>query len=538
MHTQIDTIINTCYATTNTSRQIAFYSHLIPVIFSLALAILVFVKSKRILLSKIFLAFVSMFSLWLIGDLILWTQNNYFLQYASWAPLDYIEIVFYVLGLYFAISFVKGSTIPKLSKIFLFILTLPPLFITLSKQSVNGFNYPVCEAFNNNFLGNYKLAVEGFILIILLIYIVIPFIKKLSPEKKKADLIVLGSMFLFLSIFGVTEYFASITGNYEMNLYSLFVIPIFLFAMIYSVFDLDIFNFKILGTHYLVVGFLVLTGMQVFFIKGGVDGLLTGITVLFAAGLSVILFRNLKKESDQRILIEHLADQRESFIHFLSHEVKGILGKNKNMFAMILEKDPNTTAEQIDSFIKRSSVDTNGAIDMVENILRSNDFKNGKVSMDMKPFDMKASVLDALNSLKFDIETKGLTVKTTIDEKQDYTVLGDKENITKHVIRNLIDNAIRYTPKGDITIFLSKNGNKVLFSVKDTGVGITPEDMSKLFTEGGRGKDSIKVNVHSTGYGLFFAKGMVEAHNGRVWAESEGAGKGTTFLLELPAYSA
>ena len=71
--------------------------------------------------------------------------------------------------------------------------------------------------------------------------------------------------------------------------------------------------------------------------------------------------------------------------------------------------------------------------------------------------------------------------------------------------------------------------------MKDSGVGITPEDMSNLFTEGGHGKDSIKINVHSTGYGLFIAKEVVEASGGKIWAESQGAGKGSRFIVELPA---
>ncbi|HEY4498786.1 MAG TPA: ATP-binding protein, partial [Candidatus Paceibacterota bacterium] len=63
---------------------------------------------------------------------------------------------------------------------------------------------------------------------------------------------------------------------------------------------------------------------------------------------------------------------------------------------------------------------------------------------------------------------------------------------------------------------------------------ITPEDMKLLFTEGGHGKDSIKVNVHSTGYGLFIAKQIVEAHKGKIWAESEGEGRGSRFIVEFP----
>ena len=81
---------------------------------------------------------------------------------------------------------------------------------------------------------------------------------------------------------------------------------------------------------------------------------------------------------------------------------------------------------------------------------------------------------------------------------------------------------------------ISKTDNALRMTVTDTGVGITPEDMTRLFKEGGHGSDSIKVNVHSTGYGLYIAKSIVEAHGGKIWAESEGAGKGSRFIVELP----
>jgi signal transduction histidine kinase len=98
----------------------------------------------------------------------------------------------------------------------------------------------------------------------------------------------------------------------------------------------------------------------------------------------------------------------------------------------------------------------------------------------------------------------------------------------------LIDNSISYTPTGSIGVSLKKESNKIILTVKDTGVGITDEDKKHLFTEGGHGKDSQKVNVHSTGYGLFITKSIVEAHGGTVRAESEGQDKGSTFTVEFP----
>ncbi|MDD4989466.1 MAG: HAMP domain-containing sensor histidine kinase, partial [Candidatus Pacebacteria bacterium] len=111
---------------------------------------------------------------------------------------------------------------------------------------------------------------------------------------------------------------------------------------------------------------------------------------------------------------------------------------------------------------------------------------------------------------------------------------GDKEQL-KHVVRNLIDNSIKYTPTGSVNVSLEKKDGKILFAVKDTGVGITPEDKKRLFTEGGHGAESQTINVESTGFGLFIVKGIVEAHHGRVWAESEGKGKGSQFYAEFPS---
>ena len=94
-----------------------------------------------------------------------------------------------------------------------------------------------------------------------------------------------------------------------------------------------------------------------------------------------------------------------------------------------------------------------------------------------------------------------------------------------HVVRNLIDNAVRYTLSGGISVRLSRSKDNLLLSVKDSGVGITQEDKARLFTEGGHGKDSLKVNVHSTGYGLYFAKGIVEATQGAYLGRIRGRGR-------------
>jgi len=532
--------LNTCFLTTEASRDIALYSHLIPVFFALALSILVFFKAKSNILSRVFLSFSFVFSLWLIGDVITWTSNNYFLVYTTWSFLAYIEIIFFILGLYFTRVFVRKSDISIIEKIILFFVTLLPLFITITQKSVTGFGLPFCEASNNTLLDTYKLYVEILILAIIFIHLLMPFFKKVVGYTKKTSLILLGSMFLFLSVFGISEYFAASTGNYELNLYALFVIPVFLIAITYSIFSLDIFNLKIVSTYFLVFGLLLLIASQLLFVSNSANRLLTILTLVLSISLAFLLFKNLKRESEQRIYIEKLnvdlrnvIQQRESLVHLITHKVKGSFTRTKYIFAEMLNNSFGPLTPEMKNMAEHGLESDAAGIRTIDLVLNASNLQNGSVKYDMKIFDLKDLVSKGIDESKVSVENKKLELITDIKDDT-YNILGDAFWM-KEVVHNLIENSIKYTLKGSITVGLVKKDKKIIFSVKDTGVGITDEDKKNLFTEGGRGKESVKVNVDSTGYGLYSVKLIVDTHGGRVWAESEGPGKGSTFFAEFDA---
>lgn len=110
---------------------------------------------------------------------------------------------------------------------------------------------------------------------------------------------------------------------------------------------------------------------------------------------------------------------------------------------------------------------------------------------------------------------------------------GDADQLA-HAVQNLVDNAIKYTPKGTVAVRLERTGTMIRLAIKDSGIGISDKDREHIFTEGGRGAQSQRINADSTGYGLYIVKGIIEAHGGRVWYESEGIDKGTTFFVEVP----
>lgn len=540
----INTIVNTCYQLTLGTRLIADYSHIIPIILSLALALFIFFKAKFNLFSKIFLAFVLTFCLWLLGDVILWGSNNYHLVYSVWSTLDYIEIAFYILSLYFVITFIYEKDVKWYLKLLFLISLIAPFIVTVSLSSVSGFQQSVCEASNSVFFTNYKLIIESIIGLVIVGYMVRAFIIEQPREDKKADLIVLGSIFLFLSVFGVSEYIASVTGVYEYNLYALFILPLFLIAIIYAVFELDIFHFNMLGTHYLVGGLIILMGGQLFFINGGADTLLTIITVVLTIGLSIILYRNLKRESDQRIRIEQLSKDLEAantklinvdklkteFLSLASHQLRSPLTSIKGYASMVVEGDFGEIGPKAKEAVDRIFQSSQNLTIVVEDLLNVSKIESGGMKYEMTDFSMTEIVKTTAEDLSITAAKKGLKLTYSEDEGN-HKVHGDKEKL-RQVVLNLIDNSIKYTKEGSIDVSLENKNNKVLVSIKDTGMGVSEEIKATLFQKFARGEGQ-KMNTSGSGLGLYLAKEIVDAHKGRIWLESPGMGLGTTFFIEL-----
>lgn len=536
------------------------YSHIIPIVISLLLSIFVYIKSNKGLLSKAFLYFTITFSLWLIGDLITWTSYNYNLIYSAWSPLDFIEIVSYIFGLYFIWIFINKKDLSINKKILLSVVALPAFIITITKYSVLGFDQANCEAIGNNNLSIYKIIAESVLLLTMLGIVIKSIIDKGTKQMTLKNIIVGGSMFLFLLVFGVSEYIGSTTGFYELNLYSLFLLPIFLLIIIYSIFELDIFNFRILGTHYLVIGLVILMISQLFFINGSTDQLLTILTIALALGLSVILFRNLKKESDQRVRIEKLSGELEQskmrlektnidlevandklkgldklkteFLSLASHQLRSPLTAIKGYASMLKEGDFGDLNNGAKETIGRILLSSQNLTKVVEDLLNVTKIEQGGMQYEMENFNMSDLINEVAKEQSIIAERKGLKLIFDFQSDIEYKVNGDKDKL-RQVVMNLIDNSIKYTRTGEIKIILSKDNSKVRISIKDTGIGMTEKIIESLFEKFARSEDGMQENVSGSGLGLYLAKQIVLAHKGNIWAESEGKDKGSTFIIEL-----
>jgi signal transduction histidine kinase len=321
-------------------------------------------------------------------------------------------------------------------------------------------------------------------------------------------------------------------------LYSL----VFLGLTAFAITKYRLFNMKVLVAEALTLLICIILFAKMFGEESVNARAVDGIALAFMVVVGFFLIRSVRREVEQRETIERqekeleqINAQQESLLHFISHEIKGYLTKGQNAFAGIIEGDYGDASTGVKALATGALHEMRKGVSTVMDILDASNYKKGTMTFDKKPFDIKKAVLELSDELRFMAEEKGLHFEITFSPTGEYMVVGDEPKLRRHVLRNLIENSIRYTPKGKVTVSLSRVDKYIRFSVTDTGVGITDEDKRRLFTQGGRGKDSIKTNVDSTGYGLFVAKQVTDAHSGRISAHSDGAGKGATFTVDLPA---
>lgn len=322
---------------------------------------------------------------------------------------------------------------------------------------------------------------------------------------------------------------------------AVFILP-FVACTAYAISKYQMFNIRLVAAELFSFLLVIATLLQIFFshslfelvFRIGSFALVLGLAILFVR--SVILeIRQRETIERQELELEAINAQQESLLHFISHEIKGYLTKGQNAFAGIVEGDYGPVPEPVQALASGALREMRKGVSTVMDILDASNFKKGTISYNKQPVDVKLAVSEVADDLRKNAEAKGLQFTLQISPSGTYTVLGDNDKLRHHVIRNLIDNSIRYTLKGSITVSLSRVATMIRFTVSDTGVGITLEDMQRLFTQGGKGKESIKTNVDSTGFGLYVAKQVVVAHGGVIKATSDGAGKGATFTVDLPS---
>lgn len=163
-------------------------------------------------------------------------------------------------------------------------------------------------------------------------------------------------------------------------------------------------------------------------------------------------------------------------------------------------------------------------------------FPNSR-SLNGSMVDVRQMVADVIRELEPRAREKDLYVYFDHVGHHAPTVAGNAMEL-RQAVMNIVDNAIRYTPSGGVTVRMVADGKGVRLSVSDTGIGISAEDQRRLFDKFFRAENAKSRAEDGTGMGMYIAKRIAEAHGGSVWAESEGHHKGSTFHMWLPLQQA
>jgi signal transduction histidine kinase len=185
-------------------------------------------------------------------------------------------------------------------------------------------------------------------------------------------------------------------------------------------------------------------------------------------------------------------------------------------------------------YLQKAIKGTQRMIDLINDMLNISKFEQDKVFFNVQQIDLCELIKEIVTSFEIKVNGKGIYLNFD-DSCSDIFVDIDKEKM-RDVIMNLVDNAIKFTEKGGVDILLEEELDSVVISVKDTGSGISRDDLPKLFHKFGRIDNSYTVASESggTGLGLYIAKLYIEGMGGKVWATSEGQGKGSTFFISIP----
>jgi two-component system sensor histidine kinase SenX3 len=228
-------------------------------------------------------------------------------------------------------------------------------------------------------------------------------------------------------------------------------------------------------------------------------------------------------------------EQHDSFINAVTHELKTPIASIR-LYLQTLQRREVAEAQRR-QFYELMLVDTERLLHTVEQVLKAGEAAQKKSPAQRSPVEFDALVRECMElaRTRHHLQAADLDYRSSLPNGGRARVVGDPEEL-RTAVSNLLDNAVKYSPDGvRISVELdSPDEKRLVLRVRDQGVGIPEHELKRIFKRFYRVTQRSLSQVKGTGLGLFIVRSIARKHGGRVFAESKGAGKGTTVTLELP----
>lgn len=255
------------------------------------------------------------------------------------------------------------------------------------------------------------------------------------------------------------------------------------------------------------------------------------IDVILCSDMSVRLAASQAQEQAKNAA-EAANQAKSDFLANMSHEIRTPMNAVLGMIYLALKENISVT---VHNYLVKAQNSAQSLLSIVNDILDLSKIEAGKIQLDESEFGFESVIEQLSNAVSFLAENKGLEFLIRYDSQTPDVLIGDPQRLVQ-VLINLCNNAIKFTKSGEVELALcckeiSEDEVTLLFSVRDTGIGMTPEEQEKLFKKFSQADQSTTREYGGTGLGLVISKLLVELMGGSIWIEDSQQGKGSTFCF-------
>jgi len=259
-----------------------------------------------------------------------------------------------------------------------------------------------------------------------------------------------------------------------------------------------------------------------------IDVSLTVSPVLDGTG-RIIGASTIARDTTDRKLLDRMKDE---FVGTVSHELRTPLTAIKGFIELMIDGEAGPVTEMQRDFLEIVARNSDRLGVLINDLLDMSRIESQRLEIRTEPIDLAAVLAEVAATFRVQAYTKGLVFQEQVAQLP--KVPGDSARLVQ-VFNNLVSNAIKYTPKGEIGIQAAPVKGDVEVIVYDSGIGLTPEERAQLFTRFFRGRNPVVADSSGTGMGLVIAKAILDRHGGTIEVQSE-PGQGTKFRVVLPAW--